>query len=123
MLWDEVYVKAMMRYHGGSLFGKAVDHLDKLAKTVLSIMVKCLYGGPEFIHKALPVSNLTGDFLLKEATPLLNAINESGAKVVAMISDGHRTNQNCFKQLNTVPGNLISLLIFYYFLPNVALYL
>ena len=79
---NEVYVRSMMAYHGGSLFGKAVDHPDKLAKAVLSIMVKCLYGGPEFIHKALPVSNLTGDFLLKEATPILNTINEPSMKVV-----------------------------------------
>ena len=48
LLWDEVYIKSSLTYHGGTLFGKAVDHPDKLAQTVLSMMIKCLYGGPEF---------------------------------------------------------------------------
>ena len=94
----------MLTYHGGSLFGKAVDHPEKLSKTMLTIMVKCLFGGPEFIHKALPISNLTGDFLVKEAIPVVNAINECDGKVVAILSDGHPTNQNCFKKLCTIPG-------------------
>ena len=98
----------MLTYHGGSLFGRAVDHPDKLSKTVLSIMVKCLYGGPEFIYKALPVSNLTGDFLVKECTPVVNAINECSGQVVAILADGHQTNQKCFRQLCTIPGNFSS---------------
>ena len=49
LLLDEVYVKAMLQYHGGILFGKAVNHPSKLANTVLSFMVITLFAGPKFL--------------------------------------------------------------------------
>ena len=52
---DEIYVKAAISYHGGAIFGKAVDAKSKLTQTMLSVMLKSLYGGPEFIFKAYPV--------------------------------------------------------------------
>ena len=42
LLWDEIYIKAALSYHGGSLFGRAVDIPNKLAKTSLCMMLKCL---------------------------------------------------------------------------------
>ena len=38
ILIDEVYVKAGLRYHGGSIFGKAANDPTQLARTVLCIM-------------------------------------------------------------------------------------
>ena len=55
---DEGYIKSALLYHGGTLFGKSANHPDKLAKTMLAYMVKCLYGGPEFLTKMLPVCKL-----------------------------------------------------------------
>ena len=52
---DEVYIKSALLYHGGTLFGKSVNHPDKLAKTMLAYMVKWLYGGPELLPNILPV--------------------------------------------------------------------
>ena len=49
VLLKEVYVKKTMLFHGGTVFGKAVNYPEKLANTVLSIMVVCLYGGPCFL--------------------------------------------------------------------------
>ena len=46
---DDVYIKSAHLYHGDTLFGKSVNHPDKLAKTMLAHMVKCLYGGPELM--------------------------------------------------------------------------
>ena len=104
LLVDEVYIKPSLTYHGGRVFGKAVDHSDKLAKTVCCIMVKCLFGGPEFIVKLLPVSNLTSDFLYSQFQPITNAINEvENAQVLAIIADGHQVNQKLFHLLNSVP--------------------
>ena len=51
LVHDEVYVKKMMLYHGGTLFGKSVDDPKSLAKTVLGIMFCYLYGGPTFFQK------------------------------------------------------------------------
>ena len=63
VLHDEVYVKKMLLYHGGSLFGKSVDDPASLAKTILGIMIVCLYGGPKFLSKMLPVSRLNSKVL------------------------------------------------------------
>ena len=105
LIWDEMYVKSAITYHGGSIFGKSVDCPEKLARTVLAVMVKVLFGGPEFIYKAYPISNLTAQFLYKEATSIVETIeSDSPNKVLAVITDGHRTNQKCFKMLNPDPN-------------------
>ena len=46
---DEIYVKKMLLYHGGTLFGKSVDDQSSLAQTILGIMIVCLHGGPKFL--------------------------------------------------------------------------
>ena len=48
---DEVYVKALLQYHGGILFGKAVNKPDQVADTVLSFMVVCLNGGAKILDE------------------------------------------------------------------------
>ena len=63
LLHDEVYVKKMLLYHGGTVFGKAQNHPSKLAETVLGIMIICLHEGPSFISKIVPVSNLDANYL------------------------------------------------------------
>ena len=101
LLWDEVYIKSSLTYHGGTLFGKAVDHPDKLAQTVLSMMIKCLYGGPDFLVKALPVSKLNAEFLIEQSSSIIEAVQSNPeGQIVAIIADGHKTNQMCFKQSN-----------------------
>ena len=42
VLWDEIYIKPALTYHGEKLFGRATDHPEKLAKTMLTVMIKCL---------------------------------------------------------------------------------
>ena len=97
ILWDEIYIKPALSYHGGTLFGRATDHPDKLAKTMLAVMIKCLFGGPEFIYKVYPISNLTAKFLYDEGKSIVESIeSEKDNKVIAVIADGHRTNQKCF---------------------------
>ena len=49
VLLDEVYVKPSLTYGGGKVFGFATDDKDAVAKTLLCVMIKCLYGGPQFI--------------------------------------------------------------------------
>ena len=96
-----MYIKSALTYHGGTIFGKSIDCPEKLAKTMLTVMIKCLFGGPEFIYKAYPMSNLTAQFLHNEATNIARKVeSESAIKVLAIIADGHRINQKCFKMLN-----------------------
>ena len=42
----EVYIKSLLLYHGGSLFGKVDKNLELLANAVLITTVNCLIGRP-----------------------------------------------------------------------------
>ena len=98
VLQDEVYVKKMLLYHGGQIFGKSVDDPNSLAKTVLGIMVNCLFGGPTFISKLLPVSKLNSTFLFEQMQLSIDCIKEAGGQVKAVVCDGNKNNQAYFKQ-------------------------
>ena len=39
----EVYIKEMLLYHGGSIFGKSVDDPSSLARIILGMMIICLW--------------------------------------------------------------------------------
>ena len=124
ILLDEVYVKAALRYHGGAVFGKAANDPSKLAKTVLCFMVKCLFGGPSFLAKMIPVCKLNAKFQYEQFTPLASSVNsQDGGEVIAAILDGNRVNQKFFTLFDTDPerpwyakkfGMLKSLASFFY---------
>ena len=101
ILHDEVYVKKMMLYHGGRLFGKSVDDPSSLAKTVLGIRVLCLNGGPKFLTKMIPVARLHSAFLFEQIN---FRVTSASADVKAIISDGNRTNQAFLKLYPTIPS-------------------
>ena len=102
ILHDEVYVKKMLLYHGGKIFGKSINDPTALARTILGIMVFCLHGGPRFLSNMLPLSKLTSEFLDDQVKATTQAISSGGGKVTAIISDGNRTNQAFFKRYSTV---------------------
>ena len=103
LLQDEVYVKKMMLFHGGCVFGKSVDDPKSLAKTVLGIMVSCMFGGPNFLSKIIPISRLTSQFLHEQVGLSLEAIEQAGGSVKAIICDGNRNNQALFKLYPCIP--------------------
>ena len=73
-----MFVKSAITYHGGSIFGKSVDCAEKSARTILAVTIKVLFGGPQFIYKNYPISNLTAEFLCEEAIRIVQTIeNES----------------------------------------------
>ena len=84
------------------VFGQALNNSTKLANTVLSYMVVCMYGGPKFLCKMLPVKELNADFLFKQTNILLENLKEAGAKVIAIVCDGNRLNQAFFKKFDTI---------------------
>ena len=121
---DEVYVKALLQYHGGILFGKAVNKPDQMANTVLSFMVVCLNGGPKFLTKMLPVKELDADFLFEQTNFLIDSLKKAGADITAVISDGNRVNQKFFKMFDTVEpwrtrDNMFLLFDFVHLLKNI----
>ena len=79
---------------------KAADDAHKLVETICGIMVKCLYGGPEFLRRAMPVSSLSSSLLMEQSRPILDIINgHRSGKVIAIIADGRRINQKCFRTI------------------------
>ena len=44
-------MKSISQYHGGVLFGKAVNKPSKPVNTVLSFMLTRFSGGPKFLFK------------------------------------------------------------------------
>ena len=103
LLHDEIYIKKMLLLHGGTIFGRAINDPSSLAKTILGIMIVCLYGGPKFLSKMIPLSKLDAKFLMTQVNPTVEAIDNAGGKVKAIISDSNRVNQSFFKNYETVP--------------------
>ena len=58
---DEIYVKIMLLYHGGTLFGRATDNSQSIAKSVLGVLISCMCGG--LISTMLPIAKLNSPFL------------------------------------------------------------
>ena len=104
LLIDEIYVKPSLCYHGGKVFGKAQNNPEEFATTVLAIMVKCLFGGPEFILKMIPVYRLTASFQYDQVMLIIDQLEQCGAKIVAVICNGNQVNKSFFKHFETVAG-------------------
>ena len=100
----DFYVKPSLCDHGGKVFGKAQNNPKELATTVLAIIVKCLFGGPEFILKMIPVYRLTASFQYDQVMLIIDQLEQCGAKIVALICDGNQVNKSFFKRFETVAG-------------------
>ena len=100
LLIDEVYVKPLLQYHGGSIYGEACNGEGDLAKTVLGFMGVTLFGGPKFLYRMLPVLGLSSAFLFEQTCFILNNIRKAGGNPVAIIVDGNRVNQSIFKKFD-----------------------
>ena len=102
LLLDEVYVKSTLQYHGGTVFGKAVNKLELLANTVLSFLNVCFFGGPKLLYKMLPAKELDAAFLYQQTKLILESIKRAGGTVKAIICDGNRVNQHFLKSLTQI---------------------
>ena len=89
----------MLLYYRGSWFGRGTDDPQFLAKTVLEVMISCIFGGPTLISKILPIVKLN--------SPFLYAINQSSGEscytVKAVICDGSRNNKAFVRLFETKP--------------------
>ena len=61
----QVCVKAILQYHGGIVFGKAVNKPHLLANTILSFVIVTLFGGPQFLCEVLTVRELDSKLIFK----------------------------------------------------------
>ena len=98
---DEVYVKPLLQYHGGSIYGEACNGEGDLAKTVLGFMGVTLFGGPKCLYRMLPVPGLSSAFLFEQTCFILNNIRKARGNPVAIIVDGNRVNKSFFKKIRS----------------------
>ena len=61
-------MKAILHYHGGIVFGKAVNKSYLLANTILSFVRLTLFGGPQFFCEVLTVRELDSKFIFKHTS-------------------------------------------------------
>lgn len=99
LIFDEVYVQASYRFRGNHIIGLSEDDPESPAKTILAFMIRPLMGGEAFICRLIPIHSLQADFIKKEIESIIPIISAQGGKVVAIMSDNHFTNTNCFKSL------------------------
>ena len=74
----------MLLYHGGALFGRATDDPQSLAKTVIGVMISCMFCGFTFISKMLPIAKLNLSFLSEQMLLTIDAINQPSGIVKAV---------------------------------------
>lgn len=83
---------------GGMFFGYAQDVPDIPAKTILAVMVKCLFSKKKFLEKLIPCATLNAEFLFETVTNLTQQLEEGGGKIVAVINDNNKVNQSFFSK-------------------------
>ena len=85
----------MLLYRGETLFARAIDDPPSLAKTVLGVIISCMFGGPTFISKVLSIAKLNLPLYYEQIQHTVDAINLSPGRVKSVICDGNRNNQTC----------------------------
>ena len=83
---------------GGVFFGFAKDCPDIPAKTILGIMVKCLFTKKKFLAKLIPCSNLESQFQYTAVKGVIDVLEQCDAKVLAVINDNNKVNTCYFKK-------------------------
>lgn len=92
LLIDEVKVKSRLVYQGHGVFGYSVDKPDKKARSILTIMMRCLHGGRSTVASMTPLYTLDARLLMELVISSMSSVSIHGGHVVALINDGLRTN-------------------------------
>jgi len=100
ILFDEMYVKPSIRFRGGHIVGYSEDNPEEVAKTILVIMVKPMFGKPAFVCRLFLVYHLSVSFLKEALENVVKTLYEEEATVLALISDNHPTNRAVYSTFN-----------------------
>ena len=85
------------------MFGRVNDDSQSLAKTVLGVMISCIFVGLTFISKMLLIAKLNSPFLYEQIRLTIDVISQSLGIVKAVICDSNRNNQAFFRLFDTEP--------------------
>ncbi|VEN43153.1 unnamed protein product [Callosobruchus maculatus] len=100
LLIDEIYVKAGLQYKSNNITGYASNNSNQLAKTVMAFMISSAFGHFKEVIGLVPVYNITGIDLKQYVLDAVNSVQNYGFKVLCIIADNSRLNQNAFNQLS-----------------------
>ena len=103
LLIDEVFVSQKIEYCRGKFFGREED--GRVAKTLLSFMVKSIAGAYHDIVAMFPVNNLDSSKLKSEFLKVMEALSTIGFEVLVISLDNATANRKFFEDLGE--GRLI----------------
>ena len=92
--FNEMYLQQSCEYHSGRLTGQ--DKEGNLYKGVIVFMIAGLKKSLPYVIKAIPETNITGDFIKNEIEESLNTLRSSFFKIRALIADNHPTNVSAY---------------------------
>ena len=67
-------------------------------------MIKCMFGGPTFAAKMIPVYRLAAEFRFEQVSLHIAQLEKCNENVVSIVCDGNRINQAFFRKFDTDPG-------------------
>lgn len=100
LLVDEIYLKSSLNYKAKTITGYAVNNVNELAKTMQTFMIISPFGHFKEVVRLLPVQSLSGNALKEIVFETIKYIQLHGFKILAIITDNNRVNQNMFKQFS-----------------------
>lgn len=94
---DEIYVTETVEYRSGNLRGFA-ENSDGIieAKTVQVFLISSLFASYEHVVHLSPVKSMAGQELVDMTKFVIRLLESCGFKVLCVISDNNRINQNMF---------------------------
>lgn len=99
LLIDEIYIERGIQYKSNNLVGFAQNQDMQQARTVMSFMVKSVFGSFKDIIRLIPVLNPSGETLKELPLQVVHFAQQIGFRVLVIITDNNRINQSMFKML------------------------
>lgn len=99
LLIDEIYIEKGVQYKSNNLVGFAQNQELQEARTVMSFMVKSVFGSFKDIIRLVPVLSPSGENLRDLTLQVVRFAQQIGFKILVVITDNNRVNQAMFKLL------------------------
>ena len=97
LMADEMYLQKCTQFHGVEYIG--ADAEGNLYKGVVVFMTQDLKKSISFVIKALPETEITGEWLAQHISECISCLSRVGFNVRAVVTDNHASNVNAFNCL------------------------
>ena len=97
--YDEVQIKSKFGFRSGKVFGFAENRADEAASHLQCFMVRSMKSKYREIVRFLPVHKQTSTYLKKHLLEVVDLLETSGFRIMAITSDNASINSNVTKSL------------------------